>query len=177
MLDDLIDARRLAVVVVTAVPVLVVVATVVLAQLRERRPATARAWLLALTAVCLGAVALLTLPPRQGTPHVRVAPVLDPWTTLQHVFAGDGRREAVAFALANLLMLFPLGCFLGLLVRPWWALLLVLATSVAIETLQWLMAVGREPDAADVLLNTVGGAVGVLVAATCAALSGRQSRR
>jgi glycopeptide antibiotics resistance protein len=43
----------------------------------------------------------------------------------------------------------------------------VVVTSVSIEYLQWLTAVGRISDISDVLLNSVGGAIGIGVAVEC----------
>lgn len=65
--------------------------------------------------------------------------------------------------LANLLLFAPLGVYLGLL-SPRGALLRVLlvaaATSLALETAQYALAVGSA-DTTDIIVNTAGGVVGL----------------
>ena len=65
--------------------------------------------------------------------------------------------DGVAAAL-NVLLFVPIGALIALTRRPrllWWAP----ALSVTIETIQWLIP-GRNPDPADVALNTAGSLIG-----------------
>ena len=67
--------------------------------------------------------------------------------------------------LYNGLVFLPFGLYLGMLQprRSWWKSLLVMAgVSLAYETLQYLLAIGAS-DITDLLMNTAGGAVGLLV--------------
>lgn len=67
--------------------------------------------------------------------------------------------------LYNGLVFLPFGLYLGMLqpCRSWWKNLLVMAgVSLAYETLQYLLAIGAS-DITDLLMNTAGGAVGLLV--------------
>ena len=67
--------------------------------------------------------------------------------------------------LYNGLVFLPFGLYLGMLQprRSWWKNLLVMAgVSLAYETLQYLLAIGAS-DITDLLMNTAGGAVGLLV--------------
>ena len=76
-------------------------------------------------------------------------------------------------AIANLVFYFPLGVLFGLLLgagsgdRPWrraaGAVLLVAAVSASMETLQVLVP-RRAPSVDDLIFNTLGGALGVLLA-------------
>jgi VanZ family protein len=66
-------------------------------------------------------------------------------------------------AVANVVMFVPFGVLVGLLLRrPWWVVVLLGAgTSALIETVQrWLPT--RYPTLQDVVMNTLGAAVGVL---------------
>lgn len=67
-------------------------------------------------------------------------------------------------ASANVVMFLPFGLLVGLLLaRPWWVVVLLgTATSVTIETVQrWLPT--RYPTLQDVVMNTLGAALGLLV--------------
>jgi len=68
---------------------------------------------------------------------------------------------------ANLLLFVPLGAYLALLAPswPWWrAAAAVAAVSGALEAAQYVLGVGRS-DVTDVLANTAGGLVGLLLVA------------
>ncbi len=64
---------------------------------------------------------------------------------------------------ANVVMFVPFGVLVGLLVRRWWAVVLLgAATSALIETVQrWLPT--RYSTLQDVVMNTLGALVGVAV--------------
>ncbi|MFI2753238.1 VanZ family protein [Cellulomonas sp. P22] len=83
-------------------------------------------------------------------------------------------------AVSNVLMFVPFGVLAGLLVARgrWWVVLAAgCATSVAIETAQRLFLPTRVPTAQDVVLNTAGTAVGlVLLAAGLRWWSARAAR-
>ncbi|WP_291881228.1 VanZ family protein [Cellulomonas sp.] len=66
-------------------------------------------------------------------------------------------------AVANVVMFLPFGVLVGLLVRRWWiVVLLALATSATIELAQLAFLPTRVPTVQDVVLNTLGAALGVL---------------
>jgi VanZ family protein len=66
-------------------------------------------------------------------------------------------------AVSNVLMFVPFGVLVGLLVRRWWVVvLLAFATSAAIELAQRAFLPTRVPTVQDVVLNTLGAALGVL---------------
>ena len=77
---------------------------------------------------------------------------------------------AVEF-IANVGMFFVLGVLVGLSLRPGsakvtvWAVIGLIALSVAIETVQGVLLPSRVADARDVLSNGLGGALGVGVVA------------
>jgi len=81
-------------------------------------------------------------------------------------------------AFRNTLMYLPLGCLLGLLVsrrsRLTFGVLVLAAAGVSIgfETAQ-LFLVSRFPSIDDVLFNTLGGAIGILIGFPIAAIAGR----
>ncbi|MFC8190575.1 VanZ family protein [Cellulomonas sp. NPDC057328] len=74
-------------------------------------------------------------------------------------------------AVANVVMFVPFGVLVGLLLglRRWWAvLLLALATTVTIETVQRVLP-DRFSTVQDVVMNTLGGAIGLALLAWWAA--------
>ena len=67
----------------------------------------------------------------------------------------------------NLLLLCWLGFLLPLAfrpIRPWMAVLIAAVTSVGVETVQYVITVGRVSSISDVVFNTVGAAAGALAA-------------
>lgn len=76
--------------------------------------------------------------------------------------AGLGRNAPLEL-LANIALFVPFGVLLALLERPrrrGFALLACMFGSVVLETAQYVFAVGRS-DLTDVLMNTLGGAIGL----------------
>ncbi|WP_369798022.1 VanZ family protein [Cellulomonas sp. B6] len=64
-------------------------------------------------------------------------------------------------AVANVVMFVPFGVLVGLLVRRWWAVvLLAAATSTLVETVQLALPT-RVSTIQDVVMNTLGAGVGV----------------
>jgi hypothetical protein len=170
MLDDLLYVRGLVVVLAVVVPVGTVLVSLALESLRRTSPRAARTTTWLLVAVAAVAVGLVTLPPRAQGLRVRHQPILNPWDTLSVVLQRGGWHLPQQFALLNLLLLLPLGALLALNLSARKALLLVIGTSLVIEAAQWWLALGREADAADVLLNVIGGALGVGLALAVQAL-------
>lgn len=89
--------------------------------------------------------------------------------TLRHVklvpFSPDGGLDpnSPQEVAANLLMFVPFGLYLRLLApgRPWWqAVVVVAAASLALETTQYVLAIGWS-DVTDVITNTAGGTAGI----------------
>lgn len=134
-----------------------------------------RTALRAALAVYLLAVAVITLRPAgPDDGALDVARRVIAWlegTGLPVTFEGV---EAVA----NVVMFVPFGVLVGLLLhRPWWVVVLLgTATSVLIETVQrWLPT--RYPTLQDVVMNTLGAAVGVVVLALAGRALARRARR
>lgn len=97
-------------------------------------------------------------------------------------FAGspsDPRGLAVGEDIENVLIFVPLGIYLTMLRRQWLVgkrILLIAATSVAFEVIQFAFAIGRA-DITDVVCNTLGGVVGIgLYALSSAILKSRTNR-
>jgi VanZ family protein len=66
-------------------------------------------------------------------------------------------------AVSNVVMFVPFGVLAGLLVRRWWVVVLLAgATSAAIELAQRAFLPTRVPTVQDVVMNTLGAALGVL---------------
>jgi glycopeptide antibiotics resistance protein len=94
-------------------------------------------------------------------------------------FAGSARDSSgldTGEIIGNVLIFVPLGIYVSML-RPRWSfgrrLLLVIGTSLALEVIQFVFAIGRS-DITDVLANTVGGVIGIAIyAAFALALKGR----
>ncbi len=93
-----------------------------------------------------------------------------PWTggdtmvkLVPFIAAGGAGANAPVEVVANLVLFIPLGIYLGLLAPrwPWWAAAGTIAgASVALEVTQYVLAVGRS-DTTDVIVNTLGGLVGL----------------
>ena len=74
-------------------------------------------------------------------------------------------QTGVSESATNLIIFIPFGLFLGMNFRSvamWRLLLIVLGFSVVVETLQFVLAIGTT-DITDVVTNTVGGLVGLVV--------------
>jgi len=116
------------------------------------------------TVLYLAAVAWITLGPQPLDAHgvdllERVIAVLQ-----RHAATDWVTYSRVEFA-ANIAMFVPMGLFFLLLMgrRYWWlAVLLCLVATVSIETAQQGIP-GRISDPRDIVSNTFGGAVGVIV--------------
>ncbi len=105
-------------------------------------------------AIALGLIAIATLTPLGGD-HARRLSLC--------VGCGD---FALADALVNIALFVPLGCavaFRGL--RRDRALAWIALTSITVETLQYVIVRGRTASVADVMANTVGGALGMAMPA------------
>lgn len=82
-----------------------------------------------------------------------------PWTCLYP--CGDyGLRDAVL----NVALFVPLGLALALMGHPVRALLLVLLSTVSVEFAQYHWLIGRDASLRDILTNSLGGGIGVLLA-------------
>lgn len=69
---------------------------------------------------------------------------------------------------SNIIMFVPLGYFLGLIIKRWWWLIAFAVPpilSAIVETSQLLFLPARVPSALDVLANTMGGWIGIALAA------------
>lgn len=77
----------------------------------------------------------------------------------------DAGASSSLDVVVNLLLFVPFGVYLGLLApaRAWWASAgLIAAGSLALEVLQYVLAVGRS-DVTDVVVNTAGGLAGLVL--------------
>ena len=126
--------------------------------------------------IAVAAVAVLTLGPRALVAPARgeFMRVMDAATAPLLVWIPYGDAERVL----NTVMFVPLGATIALLMRArWWPLAIVagFALSAAVEYAQASIP-GRVPDADDVLWNSVGTVIGVLVV-TALRLAVRAVRR
>ena len=128
--------------------------------------------LVLLLVVYLAAVAAVTLTPgRSHTGSLGVVRTVLRWLDER----GVPLRFEVVEPLANVAMFVPFGVLVGLLLglRRWWAVVLLgLATSATIETVQRVLP-DRFSTVQDVVMNTLGAAVGVAVLAWVASRAGR----
>jgi glycopeptide antibiotics resistance protein len=116
-----------------------------------------------LTLLALAGVAGLTLLPGSPLPFRVIAGVLEPWLS-------SGR---VAAAL-NVALFVPVGA----VIAWWWRrpamLLVAVALSVGIETVQHLIP-GRSPSLRDVVTNSLGAAIGYALARAASRWQARRS--
>jgi hypothetical protein len=147
------------------VVVLVAAVLLVLRSLRSRggRPGSVVAALIAAVAlaISLAGIAELTLFGSAGLgaqQRLQLDPVLGAWG-----WAGIAWRPVID----NVTLFVPLGASLAALWcrRGWVSLLaLVVAVSVGVETFQWWFPTGRIANSADVIANSAGGALGIVLA-------------
>lgn len=132
-----------------------------------------------LSAAYLWAIAWLTLRARPyGADIAEAVERLLAWLALRPATAWI-TFERVEFA-ANVAMFVPLGIFAVLWfgVRRWWtAPVLGLALSGVIEVLQALFLDTRVPDVRDIVANTLGAVIGMLLMLLLAFLLAPSSRR
>ncbi|WP_439592872.1 VanZ family protein [Microbacterium sp.] len=80
------------------------------------------------------------------------------------VRTADAGSSSPREVLGNIGVFVPFGVYFGLLGRRWWTSLAVIAlTSAALEATQFVLGVGVT-DITDVITNTTGGALGLLLA-------------
>jgi hypothetical protein len=110
---------------------------------------------IALAIVGLAAIAALTLTPEAG------APTMPPSLCL--VCGSYGVQDIIL----NVVLFIPYGAGLRASGMRWWhALALAAATSIVIELLQVDVIAGRDASLGDVITNTIGGGLGILLADT-----------
>ena len=149
---------------VTIVAALLAVLAVALAARSARRePASPRRTAVAWVAVAFAALALaaFTLVPGHGRRTTNLVPL---HSILRELHSANGTVAFLNIA-GNVLVMMPLG--MALLLATRWSVRTLTAigftVSVVIETLQWTVVPGRATDVDDVLLNTVGMALGALL--------------
>lgn len=104
-----------------------------------------------------------------------------PFATISHyVFSGSAavKRFAIGNVVGNVVAFMPLGAFLPVVrgrTGIWANLLIVACASVAVEIVQGVFGLGAS-DIDDVILNTLGGLIGILFFAVLRALLRRWSR-
>ena len=93
-----------------------------------------------------------------GSRHIKLVPFL----------SSDGAGASAPLeVVANVLLFVPFGLYLGLLVPSWprWRSVgVIAATSLALESAQYVLAVGVS-DITDVISNSTGGAIGLTLVA------------
>lgn len=130
-----------------------------------------------LLALSLFAILALTVLPEAGpaVPATRrsLVPFEDLARSLGPGMPAYATDLAVGNLLANLLLFVPFGLALGLRfpAAPLWrGLAVVVALSASVEVVQLVAGSGRSADITDVLTNTAGGLVGLLLARGAIAL-------
>jgi VanZ like family len=135
---------------------------VAIAERRRDRAAASRLPLGIALSCCLAAIVVLTLTPSGGANEKELVPLL-------HIVRGHPRQYRIDVALnvmANILVFMPFGATLGLLgIRFRTMILVVFGLSTVIEVAQ-LFVPGRTTSTDDVLLNTLGAALGYAVVRT-----------
>ena len=130
-----------------------------------------RAWALALGIPFLLALAALTLTPSRVEDSL--PNVLDLVLGTAHRIGWSSLNFARLEVIANVLVFVPIGILAFVLVprRLWgFALLAGPALSLAIETAQWLALPHRAATLSDVLANSAGATLGVVLAVLCTLL-------
>ncbi|MBT8159690.1 VanZ family protein [Arthrobacter sp. GN70] len=150
----------------------------------SRRPATkrAKAETVAIVAVfALYAAFLLRLLLFSRAPGSERSINLIPFASIaEYAFSHSPGTARVAFAnvVGNILIFIPLGAYASWLrhrAAAWLTMLTVASVSVAVEIIQGVFAVGAS-DIDDVILNSVGGLIGMLVFRLLSAILRKPSR-
>ena len=127
------------------------------------------------------AILLLKLLLFSRTPGSERSLNLIPFATISHYLFSDSAATkgfAIGNVFGNVIAFAPLGAFLPLLRRRtgiWTNLLIVVCTSVAVEIIQGVFGLGAS-DIDDVILNTLGGLIGILFFTLLRVLLRRWSR-
>ncbi|WP_124342391.1 VanZ family protein [Cellulomonas algicola] len=138
-------------------------------------PATRRRALVAVLVVYLAGVARLTLWP-EPAPDATFGLVRTVLAWLQE--RGLPVTYAGTEAVANVVLFVPFGLLVGVLLRrAWWAVALGAATSAAIELAQRAFLPSRVPTVQDVVMNTLGAALGVAVLLVARRVARRRTGR
>jgi glycopeptide antibiotics resistance protein len=161
-----------------------VVALVTLAisrrRARRRPPADARVSMVLDVAMALAVLGVATVTLLPVDPYhtglgwgVQLRPLA---SIIEVVTRSVDASVMVRIVVLNIVLFIPLGFVLGLRTGRWiTAVGIAFAVSVAVETLQALLPLGRTANVDDVILNTLGGAVGAGVALmVLRALRGRE---
>ena len=134
----------------------------------SRRRRIVRIVVLAVGIPFLAVIGVLALAPRrveQSIPNV-----LDLTLDLAHRLGWSSLDFATLEVVANVLVFIPLGIvayvFLPRRLR-WLALLIGPAVSLAIEVTQLLALPNRDPSLHDVIANSIGATIGVVICALC----------
>lgn len=126
-----------------------------------------------LLALSVLAILALTLLPGREASGPATGRSLVPFEDLLRSFdpqmpdPGYARDLAVGNLLANVVLFLPFGVALGLRcpgVSRLWLVLVCLGLSLLVEGVQLVWSVGRSADITDVLMNTLGGFLGLLAA-------------
>ncbi len=124
--------------------------------------------LLALSLFAILALTVLPVPPSVGPASGgSLMPLEDLLRSLRPGMPAYALDLAVGNLVANLLLFVPFGLALGLRFPggPRWRLVLVcLVLSASVEAIQLVSPIGRSADVTDILTNTLGGALGLVMA-------------
>jgi hypothetical protein len=167
-LRDSIDAGGFLVVVVLVVTAVLLVVRALRTIAGRKGELVATLVAVVAVAVSLAGIAELTLFGREGLgaeQRLELHPILGAWG-----WSGIAWRPVID----NVTLFVPLGAALAALWcrRRWPALLaLVVVVSVGVELFQWSFPTGRIANSADVIANTVGGALGIVLARALRACS------
>ncbi len=115
--------------------------------------------------IALGAIAILTLGDPMGPQpdRINLIPFRDQWWALQ------GQVDpalATATLIANVLLFVPLGAALAARhpdMTGWRLVLVAALVSIGVEAAQGVMNIGRLADVTDVMANTAGAAIGIVL--------------
>lgn len=113
-----------------------------------------------MTATVVGMILVTLMPTGYSNDMVQLVPfdsIIETWELAT-------TRAIINSLLLNVLLFVPFGFFLYLLIRKE-LLTTVLAciTSIMIETMQYILPIGRVTNIDDVILNTIGGIIGMLL--------------
>jgi glycopeptide antibiotics resistance protein len=113
-----------------------------------------------MTATVVGMVLVTLMPTGYNNDMVQLVPfqsIIETWELAT-------TRAIINSLLLNVLLFVPFGFFLYLLTRKeFFTTIMACITSILIEVMQYVLPIGRVTNIDDVILNTIGGIIGMLI--------------
>lgn len=113
-----------------------------------------------MTATIVGMILVTLMPTGYSNDMVQLVP----FESIMETWELATTRAIINSLLLNVMLFVPFGFFLYLLIRrELLTTVLACITSIVIEMMQYILPIGRVTNIDDVILNTIGGIIGMLL--------------